>query len=55
MFDATSTVTALTSAYGSIGTILTYAIGVIVVLAVALMGLGYGIRILRKHGTGKKF
>ena len=55
MFDATSTVAALTTGYGDVGTILVYAIGAIVALTVALMGLGYGIRILRKHGTGRRF
>lgn len=55
LWDATSTISTLTTAYGDSGTILTYVIGVIVVGLIALLGLGFGVRHLRKYITGRKF
>lgn len=55
MFNAASTTGALGTAFTDTGTILTYTIPVILVGMVALMGLGFGVRHLRKYITGRKF
>lgn len=55
MYAIASTTAVLTQAFTDTGTILVLVIGVIVTAVVALMGLGYGIRHLRKHVSGKKF
>jgi len=55
MFDATSTLAALGVATADTTTILTYAIGVVLAGLVALLGLGFGVRHVRKYITGRKF
>jgi len=55
MWDIASTTELLTSAMTDVGTIFVLLLGSIVGLTIALMGLGYGIRKLKKHATGGKF
>lgn len=55
MWNIGSTTDVLTTAFANTGTILTSVIGVVVVALVALLGLGFGIRHLRKYITGRKF
>jgi len=55
MWDIASTTELITSAFSDVGTVFALVIGAIVSLVVALLGLGYGIRALKKHATGKKF
>jgi len=55
MWPIASTTDILTQAYADGGVILGVVIGVIVTAVVALIGLGYGIRALKKHVTGRKF
>jgi len=55
MWTIASTTDALSTAFTNTGTILTTVIGTVVVALVALLGLGFGIRHLRKYITGKKF
>jgi len=50
--DATST---LATAYTNTGTILLAVISVVLVGLIALLGLGFGVRQLRKYITGRKF
>jgi len=55
MWDIASTTDLLTTAMTNVGTIFTLLLGSLVALTIALMGLGYGIRKLKKHATGGKF
>jgi len=55
MWSIASTTAVLSSAFSDTGTILVSVIGVVVVGLVALLGLGFGIRHLRKYITGRKF
>jgi len=55
MWDIASTTSLLTTAMSNVGTIFTLLLGSLVALTIALMGLGYGIRKLKKHATGGKF
>jgi len=55
MWDATSTVAALSSMFTDTGTILAAVIGVILAGLIALLGLGFGVRHVRKYITGRKF
>ncbi len=55
MWNTASTTDALTTAFGNTGTILVLVIGTVLVALVALMGLGFGVRHLRKYITGRKF
>jgi len=55
MWSIASTTGVLTSAFSDMGTVFALVLGAIVTLVIALMGLGYGIRALKKHATGKKF
>jgi len=55
MWVAASTTATLASAFTDTGTILTAVIGVIVAALIALLGLGFGIRHVRKYITGRKF
>jgi len=55
MWVVASTTATLSQAFSDTGTILLAVIGVIVTAIVALMGLGFGIRHLRKYVTGRKF
>jgi len=55
MWSLASTTDLLTNAFSDMGTVFALVIGAIVSLVVALLGLGYGIRTLKKHATGRKF
>jgi len=55
MWPIASTTDALTTAFTNTGTVLTTVIGTVLVALVALLGLGFGIRHLRKYITGRKF
>jgi len=55
MWTAASTTGLLTTAFADTGTILLAVLGVVVAAVIALMGLGFGIRHLKKHVTGRKF
>jgi len=55
MWSIASTTDALSTAFSNTGTIMVSVIGVVLVGLVALLGLGFGVRHLRKYITGRKF
>lgn len=55
MWDIASTTSTLTTAYSDTGTILVVVIAAVVTGLVALLGLGFGVRHLKKYITGRKF
>jgi len=55
MWEVASTTAALGDTFSDIGTVLVYAIPVILTAAAALIGLGYGWRKLKSKVTGKAF
>jgi len=55
MWGVASTTDALSTLFTNTGTILVAVIGVVLVGLVALLGLGFGVRHLRKYITGRKF
>jgi len=55
MWNATSTIAELTSAFADIGLVFAMAIAAILAAWAALVGLGYGIRKARAYVTGRKF
>lgn len=55
MWTVASTTGTLSTAFSDTGTILLAVIGVVVTGLIALLGLGFGIRHLRKYITGRKF
>jgi len=55
MYDVASSSAALTAFYADAGTLIALAVGVVLGALAALLGLGWGIRTLKKHITGKKF
>jgi len=55
MWSVGSTTDALTTLYANTGTILVTVIGTVLVGLIALLGLGFGVRHLRKYITGRKF
>lgn len=55
MWNVASTTNALSTAFTDTGTILVAVVGVILTGLVALLGLGFGVRHLRKYITGRKF
>jgi len=55
MWDVASTTATIATAFADTGTILTATVGVVVTGIVALLGLGFAIRHLRKYITGRKF
>jgi len=55
MWGIGSTTDALTTAFTNTGTILTLVIATVLVGLIALMGLGFGVRHLRKYISGRKF
>jgi len=55
MWPIASTTDALSTAFSGTGTILTAVIGVVLVALISLLGLGFGVRHLRKYITGRKF
>ena len=55
MWSIASTTAVLTQAFTDTGTTLTASVAVVVTGLIALLGLGFGIRHLRKYITGRKF
>jgi len=55
MWAVADTTGVISTMFTSTGTILTATIATLVVAIVALLGLGFAIRHLRKYITGKKF
>lgn len=55
MWSVASTSAALAQFYTDTGTTLAATVGTILVGLVALLGLGFGVRHLRKYITGRKF
>jgi len=55
MWDITDTTTAIGTMFTDTGTILAAVIATVLVGLVALLGLGFGVRHLKKYITGRKF
>lgn len=55
MWSIASTTATLTQSFTDTGTILVVVIAAVVTGLIALLGLGFGIRHLRKYITGRKF
>lgn len=55
MWSVASTTAALATMFTDTGTVLTAVVGTVLVGLVALLGLGFGVRHLRKYITGRKF
>jgi len=55
MWVVASTTAVIASMYSDTGTILTATIATLVVAIVALLGLGFAVRHLKKYVTGRKF
>jgi len=55
MWSIGSTTDLLTDTFTDVGTVIAFVIPAIIGVAVALVGLGYGWRLLKKYVTGKKF
>lgn len=55
MWVTASSTEVLAAAYSAAGTLLTATISTVVIGIVALLGLGFGIRHLKKYITGRKF
>jgi len=55
MWPIASTTAILSQAFSDTGVILLLVLGVVVTAVIALMGLGFGIRHVKKYVTGRKF
>lgn len=55
MFNATSTLSVMATTYASVGNVLTYAVLAILGIGVALLGVGYGYRVIVRYVTGNRF
>jgi len=55
MYSVASSTATLGTAFSDTGTLVAYVLLAVVGGVIALMGLGFGIRHLRKYITGKKF
>jgi len=55
MYSTTTAASTITQAGTDTGTLVALALGIVVGGLIALMGLGFGIRHLRKYITGRKF
>jgi hypothetical protein len=55
MWTIASTTELLTDAFTDVGTVLAFVIGAIISAVVALLGLGYGVRLVKRYITGGKF
>jgi len=55
MYSIASSTATLTQSFTDTGTLVALVLAAVVTGVIALMGLGYGIRHLRKYITGRKF
>jgi len=55
MYATTSALVSLASLFSDVGIVLAAVISVILAGLVALLGLGFGVRHVRKYITGRKF
>jgi len=55
MWTTASTTQIITDTFSATGLVLAQVIGAVVVVVVGLMGVGYAIRLVRRHITGRKF
>jgi len=55
MWATASTTEVIASAFAATGTILTATVSTVVIALVALLGLGFAVRHLKKYITGRKF
>jgi len=55
MYDVAAATSSLATMFTNTGTILTAVIATVLVGLVALLGLGFGVRHLRKYISGRKF
>jgi len=55
MWDIASTTELLTDTFTDVGTVLAFVIPSVIGVAIALIGLGFGWRKLKKYVTGGKF
>jgi len=55
MWTIASTTSAISTMFSDTGTVLATVIGTVLVGLVALLGLGFGVRHLKKYITGRKF
>jgi len=55
MWTIASTTAVITSMFGDVGTVLAQVIGAVLAVAVALVGLGFAYRKVKKYITGGKF
>lgn len=55
MWVTASTTEVIAAAYAAAGTILTATVSTVVIGLVALLGLGFAVRHLKKYITGRKF
>jgi len=55
MWTISSTTDVLTDVFTDVGVVLAFVIGAILSAVVALLGLGYGFRLVKRYITGKKF
>lgn len=55
MYDIAAAVAAIGTMFTNTGTVLTAVIATVLVGLVALLGLGFGVRHLKKYITGRKF
>jgi len=54
MWSNASTTAIITDTFTSVGLVLAQVIGAVVVVVIGLMGVGYAIRLVRRHITGRK-
>jgi len=55
MYATSSALTALANMFTDTGTVLTAVIAAVLAGLIALLGLGFGVRHVRKYITGRKF
>lgn len=55
MWTIASTTDVITDMFSDVGTVLALVVGAVLATAIALIGLGFGYRKLKKYVTGGKF
>lgn len=55
MFDVASSTAAVGQVAADIGTLITYAVGIVLTGWAALIGLGFAVRHFKKYVSGRKF